>query len=162
RFERPGDRTRIVLQTPAFHGICPRSWSRRTRIVRFGCKTQPHLQYTHSVANRNHEDREMTPFTQALAADPTPSPSRQAPYECRKAGADKVVAEITAKGGKAVAVKGDVSKAAEAQGIIDAAVKNYGRLDILVNNSGVYEFAPIEAVTEDSFHRQFDINVLGL
>jgi 3-oxoacyl-[acyl-carrier protein] reductase len=45
-------------------------------------------------------------------------------------------------------VSGDVSKAAEAQGIVDAAIKNYGRLDILVNNSGVYEFAPIEAVTE--------------
>ena len=53
-------------------------------------------------------------------------------------------------------------KAAEAQGIIAAAIKNYGRLDVLVNNSGVYEFAPLEAVTEDSFHRQFNINVLGL
>jgi 3-oxoacyl-[acyl-carrier protein] reductase len=83
-------------------------------------------------------------------------------YASSKAGADKVVAEITARGGKAVAVKGDVSKAAEARGIIDAAVKNYGRLDVLVNNSGVYEFAPIEAVTEESFHRQFNINVLGL
>jgi 3-oxoacyl-[acyl-carrier protein] reductase len=83
-------------------------------------------------------------------------------YASSKAGADKVVADITAKGGKAIAVKGDVSKAAEARGIIDAAVKNYGRLDILVNNSGVYEFAPIEAVTEESFHRQFNINVLGV
>ena len=83
-------------------------------------------------------------------------------YASSKAGADKVVADITGKGGKAVAVKGDVSKAAEAQGIVDAAVKTYGRLDILVNNSGVYEFGPIEAVTEESFHRQFDINVLGL
>src|SRR5450432_3643664 len=83
-------------------------------------------------------------------------------YASSKAGADKVVAAITAAGGKAVAVGGDVSKAAEAQGIIAAAIKNYGRLDILVNNSGVYEFAPIEAVTEASFHRQFNINVLGL
>jgi len=83
-------------------------------------------------------------------------------FASSKAGADKVVADITAKGGKAVAVKGDVSKAAEAQGIIDAAVKNYGRLDVLVNNSGVYEFAAIEAVTEEHFHRQFNINVLGL
>ena len=57
---------------------------------------------------------------------------------------------------------GDVSKAAEAQGIIDAAIKNYGRLDILVNNSGVYEFAPIEAVTEEQFHKMFNVNVLGL
>jgi 3-oxoacyl-[acyl-carrier protein] reductase len=82
-------------------------------------------------------------------------------YASSKAGADKVVAAITASGGKALAVSGDVSKAAGAQGIIDAAIKNYGRLDILVNNSGVYEFAPIEAVTEESFHRMFNINVLG-
>ncbi|MGD0425329.1 MAG: glucose 1-dehydrogenase [Candidatus Acidiferrales bacterium] len=83
-------------------------------------------------------------------------------YASSKEGAEKVVSAITAAGGKAVAVAGDVSKAAEAQGIIAAAVKNYGRLDVLVNNSGVYEFAPLEAVTEDSFHRQFNINVLGL
>jgi 3-oxoacyl-[acyl-carrier protein] reductase len=83
-------------------------------------------------------------------------------YASSKAGADKVVSAITAAGGKAVAVGGDVSKAAEAQGIIAAAIKNYGRLDVLVNNSGVYEFAPLEAVTEDSFHRQFNVNVLGL
>src|SRR6202167_2383588 len=83
-------------------------------------------------------------------------------YASSKAGADKVVVDITGKGGKAVAVGGDVSKAADAQGIIDAAIKKYGRLDILVNNSGVYEFAPIEAVTEDSFHRMFNINVLGV
>jgi 3-oxoacyl-[acyl-carrier protein] reductase len=83
-------------------------------------------------------------------------------YASSKAGADTVVSAITAAGGKAVAVGGDVSKAAEAQGIIDAAIKNYGRLDILVNNSGVYEFAPIEAITDDSFHKMFNINVLGL
>jgi 3-oxoacyl-[acyl-carrier protein] reductase len=83
-------------------------------------------------------------------------------YASSKAGADQVVAAITAAGGKAVAVGGDVSKAADAQGIIDAAITTYGHLDILVNNSGVYEFAPIEAVTEESFHRQFNINVLGL
>src|SRR6202140_4337660 len=83
-------------------------------------------------------------------------------YASSKAGADTVVSAITAAGGKAVAAGGDVSKAAEAQGIIDAAIKTYGRLDILVNNSGVYEFAPIEAVTEDSFHRLYNINVLGV
>jgi 3-oxoacyl-[acyl-carrier protein] reductase len=83
-------------------------------------------------------------------------------FASSKAGADKVVAAITAAGGKAVAVGGDVSKATEAQGIIDGAIKNYGHLDILVNNSGVYEFAPIEALTEESFHRQFNVNVLGL
>ncbi|HEV8592416.1 MAG TPA: glucose 1-dehydrogenase [Pyrinomonadaceae bacterium] len=83
-------------------------------------------------------------------------------YASSKEGADKVVAEIEKEGGKAIAVGGDVSKAAEAQGIIDAAIKNYGRLDILVNNSGVYEFAPIEEFTEEQFHRMFGVNVLGL
>ena len=83
-------------------------------------------------------------------------------YASSKSGADAVVDTITKAGGKAVAVGGDVSKAAEAQGIIDAALKNYGRLDILVNNSGVYEFSPIEAITEEHFHRHFNINVLGL
>jgi len=83
-------------------------------------------------------------------------------YASSKAGADAVVAAITAAGGKAVAVRGDVSKAAEAQDIIEAAIKNYGRLDILVNNSGVYEFSSIEAVTEKQFHKIFDINVLGV
>jgi 3-oxoacyl-[acyl-carrier protein] reductase len=83
-------------------------------------------------------------------------------YASSKAGADDVVAAITAAGGKAVAVAGDVSKAADAQGIVQAAVETYGRLDILVNNSGVYEMAPIEEVTEAHFHKQFDVNVLGL
>lgn len=83
-------------------------------------------------------------------------------YASSKAGADAVVAAIVAAGGKAVAVGGDVSKAAEAQGIIDAAIKTYGRLDILVNNSGVYEFAPVENITESQFRRLFDVNVLGL
>lgn len=83
-------------------------------------------------------------------------------YASSKAGADKVVAAITAAGGKGVAVGGDVSKAAEAQGIIAAAIKNYGRLDILVNNSGIYEFASIDDLTEESFHKLFNVNVLGL
>ena len=83
-------------------------------------------------------------------------------YASSKAGADAVVRAIAAAGGKAVAVGGDVSKAAEAKGLIDAAIKNFGRLDILVNNSGVYEFSPIEAVTEEQFHKIFNINVLGL
>src|SRR5580658_9724442 len=83
-------------------------------------------------------------------------------YASSRKGAEAVVAEITKAGGKAVAVGGDVSKADEAQGIVDAAMKTFGKLDILVNNSGVYEFAPIESVTEDHFHRHFNINVLGL
>lgn len=83
-------------------------------------------------------------------------------YASSKAGADAVVSAIAAAGGKAVAVAGDVSKAADAQGIVDAALQNYKRLDIVVNNSGVYEFAPLEAVTEEHFHRHFNVNVLGL
>jgi 3-oxoacyl-[acyl-carrier protein] reductase len=83
-------------------------------------------------------------------------------YASDKAGANAVASAITAAGGKAVAVGGDVSKAAEAQGLIDAAIKRYDRLDILVNNSGVYEFAPIEEFTENQFHKMFNINVLGL
>ncbi|SFS14444.1 3-oxoacyl-[acyl-carrier protein] reductase [Dyella sp. OK004] len=83
-------------------------------------------------------------------------------YASSKAGADGVVAAINAAGGKAIAVQGDVSKAADAQAIIDAAVKEYGRLDVLVNNSGVYEFAPLEEITEEHYHKQFNVNVLGL
>jgi 3-oxoacyl-[acyl-carrier protein] reductase len=82
-------------------------------------------------------------------------------YASGRAGADQVVAAITAAGGRAVAAAGDVSKAAGAQGIVDAALQAFGRLDIVVNNSGVYAFSPIEEVTEESFRRQFDINVLG-
>ncbi len=82
-------------------------------------------------------------------------------YASSKADADAVVSAITAEGGKAVAVMGDVSKATDAVGIIDAAIRHFGRLDILVNNSGVYEFAPIEAITEEHFHKMFNINVLG-
>jgi 3-oxoacyl-[acyl-carrier protein] reductase len=83
-------------------------------------------------------------------------------YSSSKAGADGVVDAITAAGGKALAVAGDVSKAADAKGIVDTAVEAYGRLDILVNNSGVYEFAPIDDITEAHFHKHFDVNVLGL
>jgi 3-oxoacyl-[acyl-carrier protein] reductase len=83
-------------------------------------------------------------------------------YASSKAGADATVADIVAAGGRAIAVHGDVSKAGDAEAIVGAAVKQFGRLDILVNNSGVYGFAPIESVTEEEFHRQFNINVLGL
>jgi len=83
-------------------------------------------------------------------------------YASSKAGADVVVDRITQAGGKAIAVKADVSNADDAQALIDAAVKEFGRLDVLVNNSGVYEFAPLDAITPEHFHRHFDINVLGL
>jgi len=83
-------------------------------------------------------------------------------YASSKAGADAVVNDIVKAGGKAVAVQGDVSKAADAQALVDAAIKHYGRLDILVNNSGVYEFAPIEAITEEHYDKQFNVNVRGL
>ena len=83
-------------------------------------------------------------------------------YASSKTGADTVVTEIGAAGGKAVAVRGDVSKAADAQAIVDAAIEHFGRLDILVNNSGVYGFSPLESITEEDFHRHFNVNVLGL
>jgi 3-oxoacyl-[acyl-carrier protein] reductase len=83
-------------------------------------------------------------------------------YASDKTGADTTVKAITEAGGKAVAVKGDVSKATEATAIIESAITTYGKLDILVNNSGVYKFAPIESFTEEEFHNQFNVNVLGL
>jgi 3-oxoacyl-[acyl-carrier protein] reductase len=83
-------------------------------------------------------------------------------YSSSRKAADALVGQIAGGGGKAVAVQGDVSKAADAQGLVDAAIRNYGRLDILVNNSGVYEFAPIQDITEEHFHRHFNTNVLGL
>ncbi|MDR0183964.1 SDR family NAD(P)-dependent oxidoreductase [Lysobacter arvi] len=83
-------------------------------------------------------------------------------YASSPSGAAAVVERITQAGGKAIAVKADVSRPDEAQALIDAAVKEYGRLDVLVNNSGVYAFAPLDAITPEHFHRHFDINVLGL
>src|SRR2546423_3222389 len=74
-------------------------------------------------------------------------------YASSKEGADRVVAEITGKGGKAIAVQGDVSKASDVQRLFKETKKAFGSLDVLVNNAGVYKFAPIEPVTEDEFHR---------
>ena len=82
-------------------------------------------------------------------------------YASSKAGADAVVKEISSSGGKAVAVRGDVTKEAEAAAVVSAAIDNFGRLDILVNNTGVYEFSPIESTTEEQFRKMFDVNVLG-
>ncbi|WP_020475617.1 SDR family NAD(P)-dependent oxidoreductase [Zavarzinella formosa] len=83
-------------------------------------------------------------------------------YASSKEGADKVVAEIVKNGGKAVAVKANVSKKAEIDKLFLETKAAYGKLDVLVNNAGIFEFAPLEGVTEDHFHRQFDLNVLGL
>jgi 3-oxoacyl-[acyl-carrier protein] reductase len=83
-------------------------------------------------------------------------------YSSSKEGADRVVAEITSKGGKAIAVQGDVSKTKDVDRIFAETKKQYGALDVLVNNAGIYEFSPIGEVTEDKFHRLFNTNVLGL
>jgi len=83
-------------------------------------------------------------------------------YASSKEGADQVVAEIEGQGGKAIAVQGDVSKAADVQRIFAKTKKEFGRLDVLVNNAGVYQFAALAEITEEQFHRQFDTNVLGL
>jgi 3-oxoacyl-[acyl-carrier protein] reductase len=83
-------------------------------------------------------------------------------YASSKAGADEVVAAITAAGGKAVAVQGDVAKKADIDRLFAETKKAFGQLDVLVNNAGVYEFAPLEQITEEHFHKQFNLNVLGL
>lgn len=83
-------------------------------------------------------------------------------YASSKAGADKVVAEITAAGGVAVAVRGDVSQPADIIHLLAETKKAFGGLDILVNNAGVYEFQPLEGITAEHYHRIFNINVLGL
>ncbi len=83
-------------------------------------------------------------------------------YASSKEAAETVVAEIKAKGGQAIAVQGDVAKAADVKKIFAETQQAFGRLDILVNNAGVYQFSPLDKVTEDDFHRHFNINVLGL
>lgn len=83
-------------------------------------------------------------------------------YASSREGADRVVADITKAGGKAIAVQGDVAKAADVERLFAEAKKTFGKLDVLVNNAGVYQFAPLEDVTEELFHRQFNTNVLGL
>jgi 3-oxoacyl-[acyl-carrier protein] reductase len=83
-------------------------------------------------------------------------------YASSKEGAERVVAEIASSGGKAIAVQANVAKQADIERLFAATKNALGRLDILVNNAGVYEFLPLEAVTEEHFHKQFDLNVLGL
>jgi len=83
-------------------------------------------------------------------------------YASSREGAERIVAEITQNGGKAIAVQGDVSKEADVQRLFAETNKAYGSLDILVNNAGIYQFQPLEGVTEQEFHREFNTNVLGL
>jgi 3-oxoacyl-[acyl-carrier protein] reductase len=83
-------------------------------------------------------------------------------YSSSKEGADKVVAEITGKGGKAIAVQGSVAKAADVERLFAETKKAFGKLDVLVNNAGVYRFASIEEFSEEHFHFHFSTNVLGL
>ena len=83
-------------------------------------------------------------------------------YATSKTGADKTVSEIKAAGGRAVAVQGDVAKQAQIEKLFAEAKAEYGQVDILVNNAGIYEFAPLEHVTEAHYRKQFDLNVLGL
>jgi 3-oxoacyl-[acyl-carrier protein] reductase len=82
-------------------------------------------------------------------------------YASSREGADRVVAEITGRGGRAVAMQGDVAKAADVRRLFEETQRAFGRLDVLVNNAGVYQLEPIESVVEDAFHRQFNTNVLG-
>jgi 3-oxoacyl-[acyl-carrier protein] reductase len=83
-------------------------------------------------------------------------------YATSKTGADKVVSEIAAAGGKAVAIQGDVAQPADITRLVAETKAQFGHIDILVNNAGVYEFSPLEAITPEHFHRQFNVNVLGL
>jgi len=83
-------------------------------------------------------------------------------YASAKSDADKVVDQISKGGGKALAVQASVAKKADVEKLFSAAEKAFGKIDILVNNAGVYEFMPVEEVTEQQFHRMFDTNVLGL
>jgi 3-oxoacyl-[acyl-carrier protein] reductase len=83
-------------------------------------------------------------------------------YASSREGADSVVAEIASHGGHAIALQADVAKQADIERLFAETKKAFGKLDILINNAGVYEFSPLEGITEPHFHRMFDLNVLGL
>jgi 3-oxoacyl-[acyl-carrier protein] reductase len=83
-------------------------------------------------------------------------------YASSRAGAEAVVQRIRQAGGKSVAVQADVSKPDDIRRLFAETKKAFGKLDLLVNNAGVYEFAPLEAISAEHFHKHFDLNVLGL
>src|SRR5438552_90314 len=83
-------------------------------------------------------------------------------YASSKSGADRIVSEIAADGGKAIAVQADVAKKADIERLFAETKKAFGKPNVLVNNAGVYEFLPLEQITEEHFHKQFNLNVLGL
>ncbi len=83
-------------------------------------------------------------------------------YASSKQGADRIVDEIAKRGGKAIAVQANVARKAEVERLFSATKKAFGTLDILVNNAGVYDWSPLEEITEEQFHKHFDVNVLGL
>ncbi len=83
-------------------------------------------------------------------------------YSSSKADGERVSKEINSSGGKAVAVQANMSKSADIKRLFAKAKKAFGRVDILVNNAGIYEFSPLEKMTEEHFHKQFNLNVLGL
>jgi 3-oxoacyl-[acyl-carrier protein] reductase len=83
-------------------------------------------------------------------------------YSSSKEAAERVVNEVKAAGGRAIAVKANLSKKADIDQLYAETKKAFGPIDILVNNAGVYEFSPVEQITEDHFRKQFDLNVLGL
>src|SRR5258708_9527573 len=82
-------------------------------------------------------------------------------YSSGKEGAERLVSQITREGGKASAIQADVSKAADVKRMFEKTKEVFGSVNVLVNNAGVFQFDPLEAITEKEFHREFDINVLG-
>src|SRR6202171_4814199 len=83
-------------------------------------------------------------------------------YSASQQAADRVVSAITGKGGKAIAVHGNLTDATDVKAVVAETVKAFGAIDILVNNAGLYEFAPLDGITAEHFHKHFDLNVLGL
>src|SRR3979409_2214921 len=83
-------------------------------------------------------------------------------YATSKEGADRVVDQIAKRGGRAIAVRANVARKADIRLLVVGAKKSFGKIHILVNNAGVYDWSPLEEITEEQFHKHFDVNVLGL